>query len=167
MITKNMSPEEVANYVEEFVKRHISFDKRKTERYEIIKIIPFISNTKITLTLQNEIHAINNEENSLDKEHQEIIQKFLEYIFQNKENKKLLDIKTSFVNEEIFEFEFTGILGKPLYSVMTLNSYFELSGTSTKDRKVPREANLTNSISYKKFISVLNENYIILAEKLI
>lgn len=167
MITKNMSPEEVANYVEEFVKRHISFDKRIKERTEITGVLPFITNKKIILLLQDEIQIINQEELNLDKEHQEIVQIIVEYIFKNKENKKLLEIKTAFFDEYLFGFEFIGQLGKPFESIMTLNSYFEFSGIGTREPKVPKEKNITNTMSYEKFISVLNEHYIAASQPLI
>lgn len=160
MITKNMPPEEVANYVEEFVKRHIFFDKRIKEKTEITGVLPFITNKKIMLLLQDEIQIINQEELNLDKEHQEIVQKLVEYIFKNKENKKLLEIKTAFFDEYLFGFDFVGQLGKPFESIMTLNSYFQFSGIGTREQKVPKEKNITNKMSYKTFISILNEYYI-------
>ena len=167
MIKIKMTVSEVVTVVDNFIKYYIAFEQRTNDRYELERVIPKITNQTAVAALQKEINHIKQEEDTIGINHQLLIKQLVEYIFHNDFRKSLLVIETYFDTQsyrnssggydDFFYFVFTGQLGKPLYDIMTLSSYYEFYAN---DKKVPEEKQLSNKMSYQEFATVVNKYYI-------
>lgn len=166
MITTSMNTHEAVSIVEKFIKDSVAFEKRYEEKDDLEKSLSTITNKTISNLIKKEIEDITAEDLKMTATQQLLINQFVHYVFANQFRKNLITVETHFDilsyktengNEEFFYFVFSGQLGKPLYDLMTLNSYCEFWGAGPV---VPREKLLTNTMSHKKFIDAVNEFYI-------
>lgn len=174
MIKNEMSVSEVTSIVEQFTKDYVEFEKRcYTEKSELKKVLPSISNKTVLAVLEKEIKSIEQEESKFHSNHTKIIQQLVDYVFKNDFRKGLVVVEEFFDTasyrnssggyDDIFYFVLSGQLGKPLYDVMVLDSCFEFFGTG---KKIPSEQKLTNTMTHKKFVTVVNKFYIAEGEQL-
>lgn len=167
MIKNKMTVNEAVVVVENFIKHYIDFEQRTNDKYELQNVLPKITNETAKAALQKEINSISHEEDILCANHQLLIQQFAEYVFHNDFRKNLLGVETYFDTQsyrnssggydDFFYYVFTGQLGKPLYDLMTLGAYYEFYAN---DKKVPEEKQLSNTMSYQEFASIVNQYYI-------
>lgn len=167
MIKMKMTVNEAVGVVEAFIKHYKSFEQRVNDKYELERVLPKISNQTAVAALQKEINHIKQEEDNLGINHQLIVQQFVEYVFHNDFRKNLLVVETHldtqpFKNNEggyddTYTYMFSGQLGKPLYNIMTLCSWYEFWGIG---HEIPEEKQLNNTMSYQEFASVVNKYYI-------
>jgi hypothetical protein len=173
MINNNMTVNEAVAVVEDFIKHYIAFEQRTNDKYELQRVLPKITNETAKAAIQKEIDSISNEEELICTNHQLLIQQFAEYVFHNDFRKNLLVIETYFDTQsyrnnsggydDFFYYVFTGELGKPLDSLMTLSSYYEFYAN---DKKVPAEKQLSNKMNYRDFANVVNKYFIAEGEPL-
>lgn len=167
MIKNDMSIAEFSATVENFIAYYIGFEERFNDKRELEKALQHISNETAKAVIQKEIDAIEEEDSLLVEKHENLIQSAVEYVFRNEYRKSLLTIETyydvqSFKNSDggydrIYTYMFSGKLGKPLYDIMTLCSWFEFYGLG---HSIPKDKQLTNQMSYEEFAKVVNACYV-------
>lgn len=167
MIKNDMSIAEFSDTVENFITYYNGFEQRLDDKSELEKAMTHISSKTAKAVIQKEIDAIQEEDNTLVEKHENLIQSAVEYVFRNEYRKGLLTIESyfdvnSFKNnnggyDNVYSYMFSGKLGKPLYDLMTLCSWFEFYGDG---HSIPKERQLTNQMSYEEFAKVVNACYV-------
>jgi len=161
MIKNDMSITEFSAVIENFIKYYNSFEQKLIEKRELEQALPAISNQTVRTVIEREINNIKAEDDTLAERHQMLAQQAVQYVFHNNYRKGLITIETQLDTDKDFgdtyNYRFSGKLGKPLYNIMTLCSWFAFWDYG---HVIPKEKELNNHMTYNQFATVVNEHYI-------
>lgn len=167
MIDNKMGIPEAVRAVRDFIQYYVNFDQLLKDKSELEKALTEIKNETAKALIEKEIKSIQEEDDALAGKHQMVVDQFVKYAFHNNYRKALITVETYFDKEEFkkdsgiytdtYTYRFSGILGKPLYDIMTLCSWYAFWGDG---HEIPMEKQLSNTMSYDEFIKVVNDYYI-------